>query len=180
VNFNVKVVSTDDGPSRILAWNQRMKVEEADETGKKQRSLLAVVPKTGMGHRFWKLDFDGDYPELHVNAEFDLEGMSPKEIVRSDSAFHAFAYPIIVEQVLRILIIDRADDFDLEEDETGWIAFASEKLQAGRPPEYDSDDKEVPEEVLSWIDDVVKRFCDYQDLRPLFEAHWADTNSNDD
>jgi hypothetical protein len=180
VNFNVKVVSTDDGPARILAWNQRMKVEEADESGRKQRSLLAVVPKTDMGHRFWKLDFEGDYPELHVNANYDLGGTSPKEIVRSDTAFHAYAYPMIVEQVLRTILIEKADEYDLEADETGWITFASVKLQAGSPPEYDPTRAGDLDELLRWIDDVVNRFCDYQDLKPLFEAHWVETNSNDD
>jgi hypothetical protein len=177
VNFNVKIVSTDEGPARILAWNQRMKVEEADETGKKQRSLLAVVPKTDMGPRFWKLDFEGDYPELHVNADYNLEGASPKEIVRSDPGFHTFAYPLIVEQVLRTIIIDKADTYDQEADETGWITFASEKLQAGRPPEYEPSENEIPEEVIVWINDVVSRFCNYHDLKPLFESYWASNQS---
>lgn len=180
VNFNVKIVSVDDGPSRILAWNQSMKAEEADETGKKHRSLLPVVPNPNMGGRFWKLDLDGDQPELHFNPEYNLDGTSPKQIILADPGFRAFAYPCIVEEILRDIVITKADSYDFEEDPTGWIAFAADRLQAGKPPEYNTDESEVPDEVTGWIADVVDRFCQYQDLKPVFESHWSHTNSSDE
>ena len=179
LNFNVKIVSADEGPAKILAWNQGMRAEEADENGQKHRSLIDVVPRTDLGKRFWKLEWNGDYPELHVNAEFDLDGTHVKEIIRTDRGCHTVVYPLIVEQVLYGLLVERADTYDLGDDSTGWIEFASERLNAGPPPDVTIEDV-VPDELKSWIADAVERFCQFQDLKSTFENHWIASVQNND
>ncbi|MDF1754848.1 MAG: hypothetical protein P1U89_18825 [Verrucomicrobiales bacterium] len=168
--FRVKIVSSGEGPTKILAWNTQVKADDVDVSGNKNRSLLPIVSSKELGDRFWKLAWMDDVPELHVNALYE-GSRPPKQIVLSDPGFHAFVYPQIVESVFEGLLITRRDEYDRDEDPCGWLQFAEKVLKVDAPPDPDNDRDNYEDHAKQWIDYAVDKFCSYRDIQHTFETH---------
>lgn len=179
VLFRVKIVSSGEGPSKILAWNTQLKAEDSDAVGNRSRCLLPVEPRDDMGDRFWNLAWNEDVPVLQVNSRYGEPG-SAKHIVQNDISFQTFVFPKIIEDIYHELLIRRCDEYDREEDASGWMLFARSVLKLREAPLLEEDSEASEGEINDWIDQAVEAFCRFRKTKLNFEAFDLNRNENDE
>ena len=163
IMFRVKIVDEREQHGRIIAVADRIHPQKPEETESNRISLLPVVLDEHMGERIWKVDFEADMPELHVNKH--VEDM--KAEAKNSSYFHTLVFPEVVSEVLRHIVLDDeytdayADDDDWR---SLWLRFVLNLPSV--PPEIPESEADAD----PWIDSAVAAFCAYHRTRDRFAA----------
>jgi hypothetical protein len=135
--------------------------------------LLEIVP-ADLANELWKVDFDGDEPQLQINQSLVA---SPALLVRDDR-FVSLVLPQVLRIILtHILIVNR---FDATEDVTGWRAQWLRLSMAlpgvgDEPPHVELGEVgalQNQEELEQWIDDAVRSFARKSHIGRQFNAWW--------
>jgi hypothetical protein len=153
--FRVKVI---EGPTgRLLAARDRVSPAMLGSTHTSRRSILHVEWKSNeemQGELWWVnrddrvLFLNRDAPGLHLQAQ------------QHDPRFEAFVYPAALRELLCAAFLEEEEGPDRDSD---WYHFAVGLLGDDAPErERDDDADRYREELLAWIDRVVKRFCKKQ------------------
>src|SRR5207249_3314596 len=80
--------------------------------------------------------------------------------VRGDARFFALVFPQVIRQILERALRESTAD-DQEAWRGRWLLWAQRLPGVIGPPEFSSsDEQELTEAQLEWIDDVVGSFCD--------------------
>src|SRR6266581_4358225 len=173
VFFRLKVVDPSSEHGRILGESSDIAPQGTDLRNAARISLLHVDYKD-LGQEIWRLEF-APRPVLEVNSCIPGLGEGIREILRSDVKFRSVVFPAVLRQVLqRILIIERHDPWEQEEDEwsSQWLRFAR-KIHPVDPPGPDVDDHGVQEDQIQWIEDAVKAFCSHYGSAGLFGGAYS-------
>jgi hypothetical protein len=151
----VKVIEKQSG--RLLAARDRVSPATLGSTHTSRRSILDVEWKSNdemQGELWWVnrvdkvLFLNQDVPGLHLQAQ------------QHDPRFEAFVYPAALRELLCIAFLEEEDGPDRDSD---WYHFAVGLLGDDAPErEPTDDDDRYRDQLLEWIDRVVKRFCKKQ------------------
>jgi len=163
IMFRVKIVDERERHGRIIAVADRIQPQKPNETESNRVSLLPVVLDAHMGERIWKVDFEADMPELHVNKH--IEDM--KAEAKASALFHTLVFPEVVSEVLRHIIVvdEHTDPYGDEEDwRSLWLRFVLNL------PGVPADVPEIDADVGAWIDSAVAAFCAYHRTRQRYAA----------
>ena len=179
VLFRIKIVDESESAGKLLGWADRINFVSKEENAARSRCILPVEP-ADLGDRIWKLEWESDDPILQVNREI-REPRDMKTIVASDKDFLALAYPEILSEVYRHILID-STGYDREEDPSGWLSFALVRLGIEIPPpdfDADTDDREQAiEDITQWINEVILAFCEENGIRSAYNEFKEETFGN--
>lgn len=150
VHFRIKVVASEE-KGRILAIADNIRPISVDDD--KHRDSLLEVSFTDLGPEVWRVRWTGSSPHL----EFNKNIPNCKHLVRRDPAFHAFALPAILREILtRLILVDDALNAEEESSAHRWVELGS-SLAGERLEAYEPGDEE---RVDRWIDNAIRRFAD--------------------
>lgn len=168
VFFRLKVVDESLSVGRILGLAEGISPGKDDE----KHSILHVS-FTDLGDRIWALDLTGPMPVLEVNNQLG-EGISMREIVRSDPIFRSLVLPVVMREVLtEILIVRKVREINVDEWEGQWLRLASSLPGV---ESLSGLDKDPPSEeaFAEWIESAVDRFCRQHGFKQQYEAAMGD------
>lgn len=160
LQFRIKVVDESTQHGQIIAAADRLDQRSPEQTEINRISLLHVVLDDGMDERLWRLDFSGEWPELHLNSSVP----NFKSIARTDPHFNALVFPAIVREVLREALEtcdENSDDAD-EDWEKLWIRYVR-NLPGVRPVPLDEVERK------EWVEGAVEAFCRRHQSRHVYE-----------
>lgn len=153
IHFRVKVVAADE-PRKLLAEADQIPNADPDDIFENRISLLHLRGEE-LGHEIWRLALDGPWPTLVYNSAIP----NAMALIRDDARFLAFAYPMIVRQVLNEALTGENsrtdDDDDTESWQQQWIKFAI-GMGVSEPPDDSRDDSG---QRHGWINSAVAAFC---------------------
>ena len=169
VLFRIKIVDETESSARLMGWADRVNFVSKEENSAKRKCILPVEP-ADLGDRIWKLEWESDDPILLVNREIK-EPRDMKSIVKTDKDFLSLAYPEILSEIYRHILID-STGYNREEDPSGWLSYASSRLGIeAQPPDFDADmdDRDQAlEDISQWIDNVIYAFCEENGIREKY------------
>jgi hypothetical protein len=146
VKFRVLIIDKD---SKILASADGIKIEK-----KGKRACLLPVEEAPLEFLLWKLQLDGDELVLQLNEQID----EIKNVAAFDPRFIHSVYPAVIREILLYLVV--VEDIDLNNPQIdwhiNWLKYAT-RIYRNPPDTPFSDNKD---DVLEWIDGVVKAFSD--------------------
>jgi hypothetical protein len=152
--FRIKVVEAG-GRGRILAVADKL-IPRREEDEPANKVCLLPVDFADLGQSIWRLDLEGEWPSLQLNAQID----DIREIARSDAHFLSLVYPEVVRQVFHKIVVEE-DHTDTETDPddwmSQWLTFARVLGVKQLPPSGESEP--ILQDKLKWIDDTVEAFC---------------------
>ncbi|MBW1947253.1 MAG: hypothetical protein JRI33_04875 [Deltaproteobacteria bacterium] len=148
VRFRIKVVDPSGDNGRLLAAAFGI-TPRGDEPENEGRESLVKIQPADLGNTPYRLEFpDGRLVQLTVNLRIPYA----KDRFSQDPVFQTLIFPAIIRETLYRIFLE--GDFGDEDSWQGrWMNFA--KRLHGDESEPDS---ENPEEVDSWIEDVVRAF----------------------
>mgnify|MGYP001296619901 CR=1 FL=1 len=142
--FDVKVVDVNKNNGGLLALGKRFspKGDELDSEGN-----LLPIKLIELEEMLWEVNFDNQKTTLYINNKFP----ALKNQLINDPLIQGLILPKALRDILIHYCIIENDE---HKDKQRWIEF-SEKIWETKP----SDDDEDFDELIQWIDDVVKEFC---------------------
>lgn len=142
--FDVKIIDKSQNNGNILGLGKKFSPEGDD---KDSEGNLLPIKLFDVEEMLWEVNFDSQKTVLHVNKKFP----NLKNRLISDPLTQSLILPKALKDILFHYCIVESDD---HEDKRRWINFA-EDLWLEKPSDNDDDF----DELIKWIDEVVKQFC---------------------
>jgi hypothetical protein len=164
--FRVKVVAPAEKHT-LLAEADRIPLAKIEEEETPRAPLLPVKPQR-LGDEIYRLDFSSptNRPLLLINSD-----AGDYSLIAKSPAFMALVYPAVFREVLlRILIVDKHDDYDDADDwRSQWIRFAILLPGLGELPKADE-----TEDRFDWMEKAVTSFARRIQVRAKFAEFWRE------
>jgi len=156
-NLRFRIIVVDPLDSKILAHASRIAPEEYS----KEKSILPVE-FSDLGNEIWTIKYEGDEdaPILILNSRIP----NIQRMAKQDNQFFIHVYPQVIRDVLTYMVFVDGIESTIEpsvEWHSDWLKFVK-MFNTHTPEILNKDDNNFnKEEVLNWINDTVKKFCDF-------------------
>lgn len=153
--FRVIIVDNSEEVGRLIATAERLspKDEDAEE---QQASLMIFKSVPEMGNLTWKLSFNESHkPVLCLNNRIP----EAKHQLMNNPLFQSLVLPAAFREVLLYILWSEDDEPPEGTWHSQWIEFANRLVQEECPIM-----EEDPDQLLGWIDSVVRAFSESHHL----------------